>query len=100
MNQYVGRILDERFASRSNSEKPAQNRNKQVVDLALKTYEKEYQSKADEGKGMDPFFRQTAIDQSVATFELVETWLIILCRFKTFIFAGHDTTSTTIAVCG
>ena len=48
--------------------------NRSVVALAFGTYEKEFQ------KAMDPTFRATAIDQ-----------------IKTFIFAGHDTTSSTIA---
>jgi hypothetical protein len=61
------------------------SRNRSVVALALGTYEKEFQNpstakRSSNSKAMDPTFRATAIDQ-----------------IKTFIFAGHDTTSSTIA---
>jgi hypothetical protein len=102
LDRLIGEELDKRFATRDSSSsqtngdanghtngdtKPTlkASRNRSVVTLALDTYEKEFQNpstakKSSNSKAMDPTFRKTAIDQ-----------------IKTFIFAGHDTTSSTIA---
>jgi hypothetical protein len=100
LDRLIGEELDKRFVSRDSSQtngnanghangdaKPIlkASRNRSVVTLALDTYEKEFQNpstakKSSNSKAMDPTFRATAIDQ-----------------IKTFIFAGHDTTSSTIA---
>jgi cytochrome P450 len=87
LDQYIGEALDQRQSQRSADEKLELSGGKikprYAVDLALDTYEKEFQVKhrfSDHDRGMDPVFRQNAIDQ-----------------IKTFIFAGHDTTSSTIA---
>ncbi|EON66227.1 hypothetical protein W97_05620 [Coniosporium apollinis CBS 100218] len=86
MDRYLNRLLDERFASRAGaqSRKP---RKKTVIDLALQSYhdpsEGEERTKEDPSEEspqhMDPTFRSYALDQ-----------------LKLFVFAGHDTTSSTI----
>ena len=66
LTQYLGEYLDEKYASRRRSKTTGpEKKSKAVIDLALDMYEKEYQSSKDKGKGMDPSFKQTAIDQSV-----------------------------------
>lgn len=90
LDRYIGEALDQRYAKRSADEKSrtsgdGKKRNLSGIDLALHAYEQEFQdpsknhgSRTEEG--MDPAFRSSAVDQ-----------------IKTFIFAGHDTTSSTIA---
>ncbi|KAK6428265.1 hypothetical protein LTR95_015592 [Oleoguttula sp. CCFEE 5521] len=83
MNRYIGRVLDERFVDRQ--KQPDGKQQKHVIDLALTTYLKEVKgstgsdSRVDK---MDPDFRAGAI-----------------ANIKTFVFAGHDTTSSTICYC-
>lgn len=84
MNSYIGRLLDERFSSRTaRNEATGGKRQKFVIDLALEAYLKEakgtVQGDADKITTMDPAFRTAAIS-----------------NIKTFLFAGHDTTSSTI----
>ena len=75
MNRYIGRFLDERFATRSERRKT-----KCIIDLALESYLKENKSDADlKAMNLDPAFKEAAIS-----------------NMKVFIFAGHDTTSSTI----
>ncbi|GIZ43622.1 hypothetical protein CKM354_000683900 [Cercospora kikuchii] len=77
MNQYVGARLDERFAGRQ-----SRGRSKHVIDLALETYLKEKKgsgANVDEMKELDAEFKEAAIS-----------------NVKTMLFAGHDTTSSTI----
>lgn len=79
MNSYINRVLNERFASRNTQEVMAVKK-KHIIDLALETYFKEQRSNTSEKmQGIDDTFRSYAVDQ-----------------IKTFIFAGHDTTSSTI----
>ena len=100
LDRLIGEELDKRFvssASQSNGHAngaatPKGDRKRSVVDLALQTYQKDFQTPSATATAaaaaatttstarMDPTFRSTAIDQ-----------------IKTFIFAGHDTTSSTIA---
>jgi cytochrome P450 len=77
MNRYLGKRLDERFASRE-----SRGKTKHVIDLALEAYLKEVKG----GSGdttqvtkLDPEFRIAAVS-----------------NMRTFVFAGHDTTSSTI----
>lgn len=82
MDRYIGRLLDDRFSSRAaRSEATGGKRQKYVIDLALESYLKEAAGgDADkEVAHMDPAFRTAAIS-----------------NIKTFLFAGHDTTSSTI----
>lgn len=75
MNRYIGRLLDERFATRSE-----RNKTKCIIDLALEAYLNENKSEADQkAMRLDPAFREAAIS-----------------NMKVFLFAGHDTTSSTI----
>lgn len=68
MNRYIGRRLDERFATRA-----ARGKTKHVVDLALESYLKEVKGGSgtvEDVKGLDPVFKKAAIS-----------------NMKTFIFA-------------
>lgn len=86
MNNYLGKVLDERFAAAgvSNSN-PGQKKKRTVIDLALESYnsgvevdpEKEHTISA--APVMDSAFRAGAITQ-----------------IRVFLFAGHDTTSSTM----
>ncbi|KAI9884809.1 MAG: hypothetical protein M1823_003398 [Watsoniomyces obsoletus] len=74
MNRYVKRELEDRYARRSDTSK-----SKSIVDLALKAYTAENVTDQTTSKHMDPTFQEFAISQ-----------------IKLFIFAGHDTTASTI----
>lgn len=82
MDRYVGARLDERFAGRQ-----SRGRSKHVIDLALETYLKEIKGGGGKHSGdddkqqtqLDPEFKEAAIS-----------------NVKTMLFAGHDTTSSTI----
>ncbi|KAF2703867.1 cytochrome P450 [Pleomassaria siparia CBS 279.74] len=79
MDKYVGDVLDERFSSR-NMGQSTKMRKKTSIDLALEEYFKETGQDADSRTAtMSAEFRRYAIDN-----------LLIL------IFAGHDTTASTI----
>lgn len=89
LDSLIGEELDRKFRERAAKQSGAKpksfkERKKSVVDLALDTYEKELEEKgvlADSLKSrLDPQFRRDIID-----------------NMKTFIFAGHDTTASTIA---
>lgn len=81
MDRFVGKALDERFSSRPDKE-AANSRvtkcNRPVIDLALDAYHEEDGAKHTT-TGIDATFKRFAMDQ-----------------IKTFMFAGHDTTSSTI----
>jgi cytochrome P450 len=79
MDNYIGKVLDERFAVREakQSRKP---RKKTAIDLALEEYSKDNGQDIDAADAtMDAEFRKAAIDN-----------LLIL------LFAGHDTTASTL----
>lgn len=76
MDTYVGKRLEERFATRN-----SRGKKKHVIDLALETYLKENNVSGDTTK-LDPKFKDAA-----------------LRNIKVFIFAGHDTSSSTICYC-
>lgn len=86
MKTYIGKVLDERFAT-TDSKAAKKERKRTVIDLALgnyvsgKTEVDELNSNDDEisAPKMDEAFRQGAITQ-----------------IRTFLFAGHDTTSSTM----
>ena len=87
LDRLIGEELDRKLASRfstSNSytseKKSSKDRKRSVVDLALDAYQKDFPDQSIHGKSMNKFFRSTCIDS-----------------MKTFIFAGHDTTASTIA---
>lgn len=71
-----------------------------MLDLALDTYNAEIRGvNPIAGRAMDKTFKQSAIDQWERPF----IYLILLTnpvinRIRTFVFAGHDTVSTTIAM--
>ena len=89
LNALLGAEIDKKVAARKTSqgeangvsEKSKKDRKRSIVDLALDAYEKEEAENAKAGgRGNDSSFRSMAIDS-----------------IKTFIFAGHDTTSATIS---
>ncbi|KAK4908195.1 hypothetical protein LTR49_022881 [Elasticomyces elasticus] len=86
MKEYIGRVLDERFASRADSVDPSYKRQRKraIIDLALEAHQGQpMDGRKHSAKGVEPAmdseFRRMAITQ-----------------IRTFIFAGHDTTSSTI----
>lgn len=82
MDTYIGRILDERFSGREANQQ-VKGKKKSGIDLALKEYFKETGQDADSKIAtMDAEFRRNAIDNLLA-----------------LLFAGHDTTASTICYC-
>ena len=88
LDRLIGEELDRKFSASktttaTTTEKPSQkDRKRSIVDLALEAYNKTLttSSSSTTPGTMDATFRQNSIDS-----------------IKTFIFAGHDTTSSTIA---
>ncbi len=81
MNKFIGKALEQRFSSRPDKEALSSRvakRSRPVIDLALNAYHEERGVKHTT-TGIDRTFKRFAIDQ-----------------IKTFMFAGHDTTSSTI----
>ncbi|KAL9587837.1 MAG: hypothetical protein Q9203_003350 [Teloschistes exilis] len=77
MTNYLDNLLENRFAARRQEEKArTSKRSKPIIDLALDAYLDE--TSQSEVSGLPVPFKKSAIDQ-----------------FKTFLFAGHDTTSST-----
>ena len=72
MDRYISHILEERFTTRDTKSKA-----KNVMDLALEGYHGKERTSAPQ---MDQRFKKNAISQ-----------------VKTFLFAGHDTVSGTLA---
>ena len=89
MNAYIGKVIDERFAH----EKPTSNgtpgqkkqRKRAIIDLALEAY-RDQQVTPDTEKGQGR--PSGGVDE--------EFKLAAITQIRTFIFAGHDTTSSTI----
>ncbi|KAK5108862.1 hypothetical protein LTR62_007752 [Meristemomyces frigidus] len=80
MDRYIGNAIDKRFASRE-----GRGKSKAVIDLALEAFLKEVKGATGDVdlskvKTIDPEFRKAAVN-----------------NMKTFVFAGHDTTSSTIS---
>ena len=79
MVEYISRELDLRFRSNRGKDKLAKrDRSKTIIDLALDNYLAD-QARNDSSDAMDATFRDFAISQ-----------------IRTFVFAGHDSTSSTI----
>ncbi|KAL8999953.1 MAG: hypothetical protein Q9169_001359 [Polycauliona sp. 2 TL-2023] len=76
MNRYLGELLQQRFTHRQQEDRVNTKRSKPIIDLALDTYLQETGQSG--GSTLPAQFKRSAIDQ-----------------FKTFLFAGHDTTSST-----
>lgn len=81
MDQYISRELEARYAAHRDGQGPDRhNLRKSIIDLALEAYLAENSSKTtSSAKGMDSTFKSVATSQ-----------------IKAFLFAGHDTTSTTL----
>lgn len=88
MDRYIGQVIDERFAKEAGTatgvlQGEKKQRKRVLIDLALETYRKEQAGDAEKGEvgalKVDAEFKKGAIAQ-----------------IRTFIFAGHDTTSSTI----
>lgn len=80
MDKYLGKIVDERYSKRNQKVEPT-SRHKPALDLAVGEYitQQRELGLGTKETGVDSTFRQIAIDQ-----------------MKTFLFAGHDTSSSTI----
>lgn len=79
MDQYIGNVLDERFKVRETSA-PSNSRKRVGIDLSLEAYFKEKGQDFDAQTGtMDAAFRHNAIENML-----------------TLLFAGYDTTTSTI----
>ncbi|MCJ1264273.1 hypothetical protein MMC22_004144 [Lobaria immixta] len=77
MNGILGKVLDDRFASRkANEQSQSSMSGKPIIDLALDNYLNDGTQRS--SNTIDPTFKEFAVDQ-----------------IKLFLFAGHDTTSTT-----
>ncbi|KAE9969625.1 hypothetical protein EG328_006768 [Venturia inaequalis] len=86
IDRCIGDELDRRFAKSADKENGIESRKKSMLDVALDTYNTEIRgldidSKSNASRTMDASFRQSAIDQ-----------------IRTFVFAGHDTISTTVSM--
>ncbi|KAH7127134.1 putative P450 monooxygenase [Dendryphion nanum] len=82
MDSYIGKVLDDRFTGRVSSSE-MKTRKRTGVDLALEAWAKESGQDVDSKTAtMDPEFRKHAINQ-----------------LETLMFAGHDTTASTICYC-
>ncbi|KAI9894092.1 MAG: hypothetical protein M1814_004862 [Vezdaea aestivalis] len=79
MNRYVADILDQRYLSQKGIS--TKSRRKPAIDLALDEFRKQQKeaNKPEDVGGTDPIFKSAVQDQ-----------------MKTFIFAGHDTSSSTL----
>lgn len=91
MVEYIGKVLDERFAKRlAESEGKAKTparRSRTVLDLALDSY-LSGESQPDE---KDEHVRDGAAPVMDSAFKAG-----VITQIRTFIFAGHDTTSSTL----
>ncbi|CAG8960151.1 hypothetical protein HYFRA_00010630 [Hymenoscyphus fraxineus] len=80
MHQYISHELDTRYQTQNPSSKNVNTpRSKSIIDLALTSYTTLH-PKSNPSKTIDPKFKALAIAQ-----------------IRTFLFAGHDTTSSTIS---
>jgi cytochrome P450 len=79
IDRILGNILDSKYATADKETKNKTHRKRSMLDVALQTYNSEYNKTG--AATMDASFRQMTIDQ-----------------IRTFVFAGHDTISTTIAM--
>ncbi|KAF4550472.1 Cytochrome P450-like protein 24 [Elsinoe fawcettii] len=77
MDRFVDDALVERWRTRGE-----RGRSKFLIDLALETYLKDKGREIKETDELDPEFRRDAIDQ-----------------VKVFLFAGHETTASTMSYC-
>jgi cytochrome P450 len=82
MSRFIGKILDNRFAA-GQSLASGERKTKTGIDLALELYAKENGERADvSATTMNGEFRQAAID-----------------NLGLLLFAGHDTTASTLCYC-
>lgn len=82
MVRYVSRELDDRFVNnRSKGNSMSGARSRTIIDLALENYLAE-QARTKDDERMDETFKNAA-----------------MCQIRTFLFAGHDTSSSTLCYC-
>lgn len=83
MVEYVSQELEKRFSHNLDQNGVmSQERSKTIVDLALEKYINEQMQSTHLTDGMDSAFKDAAI-----------------CQIRTFLFAGHDTSSSTLCYC-
>ena len=79
MHKFLGDVMNDRFIKGyENQSKDKKKHARPIIDLAFDAYMKDYGG-ARSTKTLDPAFKEAAMD-----------------HIKTFMFAGHDTTSSTI----
>ncbi len=84
MLAFVGKEMDKRFLRNVSHSKPTTQapRSKTIIDLALDKYLSERNGNVGDETTMDATFKDAAI-----------------CQIRTFLFAGHDTSSSTLCYC-
>ncbi|KAL8657646.1 MAG: hypothetical protein Q9226_001708 [Calogaya cf. arnoldii] len=83
MLKFVSAEMDKRFLRSISSSKPSSiARSKTIVDLALDKYIFEHKGSKVGGNAIDGTFKDAAV-----------------CQIRTFLFAGHDTLSSTLCYC-
>ena len=84
MLAFVGKEMDKRFLRNVSHSKPTAQapRSKTIIDLALDKYLSERNGNVGDETTMDATFKDAAI-----------------CQIRTFLFAGHDTSSSTLCYC-
>ncbi|KAL9116354.1 MAG: hypothetical protein Q9187_007120 [Circinaria calcarea] len=83
MDRYLSRVLEERFVIHQGAKQATKaKRSKPIIDLALDTFNAEQSHGKSINRGLDPTFKEYAMSQ-----------------MKIFLFAGHDTSSSTICYC-
>jgi cytochrome P450 len=94
MNRYIGNVLDERFArsdasTTSGTSGQKKERKRAILDLALNAYQAQRA-----GTNIE---KGSIAETSTAPVMDAEFKKMAITQLRTFIFAGHDTTSSTIA---
>jgi cytochrome P450 len=91
MDRYIENLLDDRLKIRRVRMTENTKRSKSVVDLALDTYLKDHATSKKEDEKMDSSSKKEDknMDSTFKSFAITQV--------KTFMFAGYDSTSSTIA---
>lgn len=87
MKDYIGKVLDERFATKEANLLPRKDRKRTIMDLALDSY-LSGEAEADENGQRPKNAAKPQLDQEFRAGAITQ--------IRIFLFAGHDTTSSTI----
>ncbi|PPJ52103.1 hypothetical protein CBER1_09613 [Cercospora berteroae] len=89
MHRYIGKVLDERFATKETPAKEKKARKRTIIDLALDSY----LTGEEDLENEDPNAVATSNDHPIMDAAFREG---AITQIRIFLFAGHDTTSSTI----